>query len=68
MWWLIGVVVVLAVLFVVLDRVAVRLTERVAVQSMEQGDVELTDAGLDIEGFPFLTRSEERRVGKECPV
>ncbi|MFJ4108729.1 LmeA family phospholipid-binding protein [Oerskovia enterophila] len=55
-WWLIGGLVVLVLVLVVVDRVAVRVTEGAAVRSMEQGDVELTDANLDIQGFPFLTQ------------
>lgn len=55
-WWLIGGLVVLVLVLVVVDRVAVRVTEGAAVRSMEQGDVELTDASLDIRGFPFLTQ------------
>ena len=55
-WWLVGGLFVLVLVLVVVDRVAVSVTEGSAVRSMEQGDVDLTDAKLDIQGFPFLTQ------------
>ncbi|GAA1408589.1 hypothetical protein GCM10009600_25530 [Oerskovia paurometabola] len=55
-WWVVGGLVVLVLVLVVVDRVTVRIAEGTAVRSMEQGDVELTDANLDILGFPFLTQ------------
>lgn len=46
----------LVLVLVVVDRVTVRIAESTAVRSIEQGDVELTNANLDILGFPFLTQ------------
>ncbi|MBE7700541.1 DUF2993 domain-containing protein [Oerskovia sp. Sa1BUA8] len=62
-WWVVGGVVALVLVLVVVDRVTVRIAEGTAVRSMEQGDVELTDANLDILGFPFLTQVAAGELG-----
>ena len=62
-WWVIGGLVVLVLVLVAVDRVTVRIAEGTAVRSMEQGDVELTDANLDIQGFPFLTQVAAGELG-----
>jgi hypothetical protein len=62
-WWAVGALVALVLVLVVVDRVTVRVAESTAVRSMEQGDVELTDANLDIQGFPFLTQVAAGELG-----
>jgi hypothetical protein len=62
-WWAVGALVALVLVLVVVDRVTVRIAESTAVRSMEQGAVELTDAHLDILGFPFLTQVASGELG-----
>jgi hypothetical protein len=62
-WWVVGGLVALVLVLVVVDRVTVRIAESTAVRSIERGDVELTNANLDIVGFPFLTQVAAGELG-----
>src|ERR1700745_2773183 len=60
-WVVLGIVLVLAVLFVVLDRVAVAYAENQAAKQMQsQGFPAKPD--VTIKGFPFLTQVAARRL------
>jgi LmeA-like phospholipid-binding len=60
-WIALGIVLVLAVLFVVLDRVAVAYAENQAAQQMQSQGFP-TKPDVTIKGFPFLTQVAAKRI------